>query len=316
MTQEIVQVPPPTPEEKFGIDDVIGTGWQVTKQKFWPLCCILGVNGLVALLVPLASFVMGFGGSMSMDNIGMQLLMGFFAAVIAFTVEIGMMNVYLMALDQKKINADDCFKCVKYLPKYFVVALLSRMAIGMGYLCFIIPGIILQISFQFAGYFIVEKNMGPIAALKASWMICDGARWQLVLLAIVSYFIHTFGVLCFLVGAIPAFMVNSLANAATYRSLLAKTPALAHLIPPPPPPQLSEEAVIELLNHDSWPDHLEPGASQPAQAPSIPSTPQADLQAEVSAAPVETSTTPVETSTAPGEAPPAEKPPEKLDAAQ
>ncbi len=278
MTQEIIQVV--TPEEKFAIDDVIGSGWQITKQRFWPLLAILGVNGLVAALVPMASFVMGFGGAK--DNITLQLLLGFASAVIAFTIEIGMMNVFLMALDGKKINADDCFRCIKYLPKYFVAALLSRSAIALGYLCFIVPGIILQISFQFAGYFIVEKQMGPIAALKASWMICDGARWQLVLLSIVSYFIHVFGILCFIVGGIPAYMVNSLANAATYRSLLAKTPQLAHLMPPPPPPQLSEEAVIELLNEDSWPDHLKPEAGAPTVA-ATPPTERAAAAAESTA---------------------------------
>lgn len=329
MTQELVQVA--TNDEKFAIDDVIGSGWLVTKKRWWPLLCILGVNGLVASLVPLASFVMGFGGAMSMDNIGMQLLMGFLSAVVAFTIEIGMMNVYLMALDGKKINADDCFRCIKYLPSYFVVALLSRMAIGLGYLCFIVPGIILQISFQFAGYFLVEKKLGPIAALKASWMICDGARWQLVLLAVVSYFIHVFGVLCFLIGAIPAYMVNSLANAATYRSLLAKTPALAHLVPPPPPPQLSEEAVIELLDYDSWPEHLKASAQTPGtqtpgtqtpgtQTPEAPAETPAETSTETS---TETPTTSaesppasVETPTTPAEAPASEKPPEKPEAPQ
>ncbi len=305
MTQEVITAP--TNDEKFAIDDVISSGWMVTKQRWWPLLCILGVNGLVASLVPLASFVMGFGGAMNMDNIGLQLLMGFLSAVVAFTVEIGMMNVYLMALDGKKINADDCFRCIKFLPSYFVVALLSRMAIGLGYLCFVVPGIILQISFQFAGYFLVEKKLGPIAALKASWMICDGSRWQLVLLAIVSYFIHVFGVLCFLVGAIPAYMVNSLANAATYRSLLAKTPALAHLMPPPSP-KLSEEAVIELLDYDSWPENLKAGAQTPGS--------------QTAQAPVETPTASAETPpasvdpVAPEETPAAEKQPEKPDAPQ
>jgi hypothetical protein len=301
VTQEMIQVV--TPEEKFAIDDVISSGWQITKQRFWPLLAILGVNGLVAALVPMASFVMGFGGSK--DNISLQLLLGFASAVIAFTIELGMMNVFLMALDGKKINADDCFRCIKHLPTYFVAALLSRSVIALGYLCFIVPGIILQISFQFAGYFIIEKQLGPIAALKASWAICDGARWQLVLLSIVSYFIHVFGILCFIVGGIPAYMVNSLANAATYRSLLAKTPQLAHLMPPPPPPQLSEEAVIELLNEDSWPDHLKPEGDTKALAAPATETPVAETPvAETPAADVQPTAETLK----------AEKPPEKLDA--
>ena len=270
MTQEVVAVK--TVDEKFALDDVISRGWQVTKARFWPLLGILGVNGLMAALVPLASFVIGYGGSLSLDNIGMQLLLGFLSAVIAMTIEIGMMNVFLMSLDGKKVGADDCFKCAKYLPSYFVVSLLSKSAIALGYLCFIVPGVILQISFQFAGYFIVEKKLGPIAALKASWTICDGARWQLVLLAIVCHFINFFGLCCFLIGGIPAFMVNGLAMASTYRSLLANTPQLADL---QTQPQLSEAAVSELLAHDSWPEHLNPAAATPAQ-PTAPA--QSEMQ--------------------------------------
>ena len=264
MTHEVV--PLDKPEEKFAIDDVIGTGWQLTLKRFWPLFWIIGVNGLVASLVPLATFVMGWGG---MHGLGIQLAMGILNAAVALTIEVGMMNVFLMILDGKKVNADDCFRCVKYLPSFFAAIFLSRIAIVIGYLSFIVPGIILHISFQFAGYFIVERKMGPIAALKASWQLCDGARMQLFLLAIVSYFINMFGFMCLLVGAIPAYFINGITNAATYRTLLANTPALAELAPPG---QLSEEAVTELLQHDSWPDELKPeaGVQTPVASEGVP----------------------------------------------
>ena len=79
MTQEIVAIG--KSEEKFAVDDVIGTGWQITWSRFWPLICILGVNGLVAALIPLASFVMGYNGAMTMSNISLQLLMHLLSAV-------------------------------------------------------------------------------------------------------------------------------------------------------------------------------------------------------------------------------------------
>ncbi|HNB24195.1 MAG TPA: YciC family protein [Candidatus Melainabacteria bacterium] len=238
MTQEIV--PTPKTDEKFAVDDVISTGWQITMSRFWPLICILGVNGLVAALVPLASFVMGYNGTMTMSNIGLQLLMHFISAIIVLTVEIGMMNVFLLALDGQKVNADDCFKCIKFLPTYFAFVFLSRILIVLGYISFIVPGIILQISFQFAGYFILEKKMGPIAAMKASWAICEGARWQLILLALISYFINAVGFMCLLVGGIPAYLINGIANAATYRTLLANTPQFAEAIAPASLPDLQE----------------------------------------------------------------------------
>jgi len=251
VTHEVVSTK--VDDEKFAIDDVFGKGWLVMKAKFWPLLGVMGVAGLVAALVPMANFVIGSGGAMSLENLGVQLLMGTIWLIIALTIELGFMNVNLMALDGKKFSADDCFKCIKHLPSYAVAMLISRTAIGLGFLCFIIPGIILLISFQFAGYFIVEKRLGPIAALKASWAICDGARWQLILFGILCQLVNMFGAMCFFVGSIPAFMINGLALASTYRSLLANTPKLSDLLPAPP---LSDEVVAKLLEEDAWPKEM------------------------------------------------------------
>jgi hypothetical protein len=275
VTQEIVPIGPT--EEKFAVDDVINTGWQITLSRFWPLACILGVNGLVAALVPLASFVMGYNGSMTISNISLQLFMHFLSAIIMLTVEIGMMNVFLMSLDGKKVNADDCFKCIKYLPSYFAFVFLSRILIVLGYVSFIIPGIILQISFQFAGYFIVEKKMGPIAAMKASWAICDGARWQLILLGVISYFINVVGFLCFIVGGIPAYLINGIANAATYRTLLEKTPQYANLVPAP---ALSESQVAQLLDQDSQAQYEQLAQAPFEQAAQVPLEQDSQAQSE------------------------------------
>lgn len=255
MTHEIVTLR--KDDEKFAIDTVLGNGWQVMKAKFWPLLGVMGVAGLVAALVPMANFVIGAGGTLSIENLGTQLLLGTIWLIITLTIELGFMNVNLMALDNKKFSPDDCFKCIKFLPSYAVAMLLSRTAIGLGFLCFIIPGIILLISFQFAGFFIVEKRLGPIAALKASWAISDGARWHLVLFGILCQLINVFGTMCFLVGQIPAFMINGVALAATYRSLLANTPQLSDLLPPP---SLSEDAVAKLLSEDAWPFKADSGA--------------------------------------------------------
>lgn len=253
MTHEVLMPDPKV--EKFAIDDVLGSGWGVTKAKFWSLLGVMGVCGFVAALVPIASFVLSWGTNGGVTETILKMVLGFLGIAITITTEIGMMKVFLMSLDGEKINADDAFKCVKYLPTYALAWALSRSAIALGYMCLIVPGIILQISFQFAGYFIVEKNMGPIAALKASWSLADGSRWQLLLLAIVNQMVNWFGFMCLFVGAIPAFMVTGAAMAATYRSLLANTPSLAALATVP---RLSDAAVSDLLKEDSWPDHLKP----------------------------------------------------------
>ncbi len=49
----------------------------------------------------------------------------------------------------------------------------------VGFMLFIIPGVILSIKFMFSEYLLIEENLGPIEALKRSSSLTSGYKWKL-----------------------------------------------------------------------------------------------------------------------------------------
>lgn len=249
---EVVPVSPsPQLEDKFSIESVLGQGWTGTKTFFFPLLGVMVVNGLLTMLVPIASFFIGASNSLMAENLFLSLGLGLLSTFIALTIEMGMIKVNLMVLDGQTVRPDDCFQTFNLLPNYFVAWLIARSVTMFGFFCFVIPGIILHISFQFFGYFIVERGMGPIEALKASWAVCDGARWNLVMLSIVLWFINAVGFMCFFLGLIPAHMINGISLAATYRELLSKTSPYAESLALAKSPVTLSGAELESVIYDA-----------------------------------------------------------------
>jgi len=59
--------------------------------------------------------------------------------------------------------------------------------VAFGLVLLIIPGIYLALKYQFYGYLIVDKGMGPIKALKESGRITDGAKKDLLIFWLVLF---------------------------------------------------------------------------------------------------------------------------------
>lgn len=80
----------------------------------------------------------------------------------------------------------------------------------------------MTIKLQFYSYFIVDKNAGPIEALKKSWAITRGVKWDLFLFGLLLGLITLAGLLALVVGLFVAIPVGLLANTYVYRKLLAR----------------------------------------------------------------------------------------------
>lgn len=78
--------------------------------------------------------------------------------------------------------------------------LLMWLVISGGYLLLIIPGIMLTLGFQFVGLVVLDKNLHYVDALKASWRMTDGRKWDLLVLLILLGLLNFAGVLACCVG--------------------------------------------------------------------------------------------------------------------
>jgi hypothetical protein len=77
---------------------------------------------------------------------------------------------------------------VKKFPTIVVAGILYTIAITIGSILLVIPGIILMISLAFCGYFILLENMGGYESLMASHRLVWGDWWR----TNIVFFIPTF----------------------------------------------------------------------------------------------------------------------------
>jgi hypothetical protein len=111
---------------------------------------------------------------------------------------------------------------IEGFSKYLNVILASLLAfalIAIGFIFFIIPGIIVACRLAFVPYLVMDEDMDPIEAVEGSWRLTRGHAWQvfgLYFLAIPIFFI---GLLLMVVGVIPALMWISSAFSAMYLSV-------------------------------------------------------------------------------------------------
>lgn len=76
----------------------------------------------------------------------------------------------LKSVQNEKVNVEQAFKQgIKYLIPLIGLAILSLLVIVIGLILFIIPGLIATFFLMLAPYFLVDKNLGVVDSMKASY---------------------------------------------------------------------------------------------------------------------------------------------------
>ena len=101
----------------------------------------------------------------------------------------------------------------------------------LGFLLLIIPGVIAATTFIFAPYLVVDKGLGPIAALKESARITKGNLPRVLALMGAITLISILGLVALIVGLLVAVPVVSVAYVSAYRRLSAAADAGAQRQP-------------------------------------------------------------------------------------
>jgi len=157
---------------------------------------------------------------------------------------------YFWKYDERKPKFSMLFDAWGYFWKYLVTGLLYGLIImappaacmvlvifpsaAMSIPYFMPPlfimgfilAVTLVIKFSLCFYFVVDKGLGPINALKASSRTTMGAKWSLFVFGILCSLINLLGVLCFGIGTFATLLTIMIAMALVYRQLSAQTPGL------------------------------------------------------------------------------------------
>ncbi|MBN1457610.1 MAG: hypothetical protein JW912_07150 [Sedimentisphaerales bacterium] len=211
----------------FSISDLVGYGWRVTTSNlgffiilgliFWPLTYVSSVLHIV----------LGHSGIGPPLYAVLYILIMILGYVISFMLAIGLIKIILSFIDGRKPSVSELFDFYGCFWRYSMTWVLYFLIICGGFILLIVPGIIWSIQFSLAVYYVVDKRLGPIEALKASSRTTKGVKWELFGLGIIGTLIMVVGLLCLVVGILVAYPLMMITYVLAYRQLLAQTPELA-----------------------------------------------------------------------------------------
>ncbi len=174
--------------ENFSIRKTIKASWSILKGQFWKFV-------LVSIILSVVSSALSF-----FDDQGALI------ALVSFLLQTYIALIWVLigirTVESKKLSLRSAIKEIDFslFFNFLVLAFIVWLIVIAGTLLLVIPGIIFAIALQYAGYYMVDKNIGIRASIKASWQGTKGSRWKLFLLLIVLFFINVLGILALGVG--------------------------------------------------------------------------------------------------------------------
>lgn len=200
--------------QTLSVGDAIRSGWETFKKRPW---FFIGVTFLIVIISSIISALTPDEPSTATDFI-----ITIAAAIVGLVVEIGLIT---FALKANHAVADASFKDLwnpKPFWRYLGVKILTGIIVVIGLILLIVPGIIAALALILSTYLVIDRNLGPIEAMKESVRLTKGHRWTLFGLALAILGLNILGALAVLVGLLVSIPVSMLSVAYVYRTLAGK----------------------------------------------------------------------------------------------
>lgn len=201
----------------FGKVDLLKEAWELIKKNVNIFAALVGVY-LVYYLIQIP-----FKGNSSYGYYDPASgLVSLLFTAIGLVLEIGAINLILHIVDGKKAEIKDLYSypnLVMKVIKVFVSSILTGLAVVLGLILLIIPGIYIAVRLQFAMFYIVDKDAGIMDALKMSWNLTKTGLLNLFLFDLLLVVLNFAGALLFGLGLLITVPLSCVAMTLLYRKV-------------------------------------------------------------------------------------------------
>jgi uncharacterized membrane protein len=197
-------------------------GWSYSNgwHKLWKYFLELLLVSIVLFLFSLPSW--GLDWAADRHTAGAAVLWLFsiaYGILILAPVEYGAAYAFLLAARGKRLEVKEMFEVFQNYVNAVLANILVYFIIAIGFVLLIVPGIIFACKLAFVPYLVVERKMIAVEAVKESWRMTSGHALTIFLIGLLSIPIAMAGLLCFIVGIIPAVMWIRLTFASLYHAV-------------------------------------------------------------------------------------------------
>jgi uncharacterized membrane protein len=194
-----------------------GYGW----QQLWKYFLHLFLIGVVVAVLNSPGW-----GALRGDHfdtagfVVLSMLGTVYGLLVAPVVTYGGNWMYLRFMRDERPNVADIF--IGFRKNYLNIVLANLLVyaiVGVGFLLFIVHGIIFVCRLTFVPYLVMDKGLDPVAAIEKSWFMTRGHGWRIFGMYLLSILLFIGGFVLILVGSIFALMWSSTAFASLYHAV-------------------------------------------------------------------------------------------------
>ncbi len=198
------------------LGESIQFGW-TTLKKSAPF--VVGVT-LVAWIVPT---IIEWAGDKALDSGIQEFGISIIVYLVSSTFGLGLAKIYLRFRDGEKPVFENLFDGLARLHVYIGAVIIVGIAVVMGLILLLVPGIVFLIRLWFVGFVVVDERAGPLESIQRSWDITRGHTLDLFLLFLLLAGLNLLGALMLGVGLLVTIPISGLALAHIYRHLKPST---------------------------------------------------------------------------------------------
>ncbi len=197
----------------FSKREALSIGWQTFKGR-WKL--LIGVT----LFSAVTNFSPGVFQTVGQDtNSSVAIVFLIVMWIFQILLSLGVLRIAITLIDKKNATFGDLFSQHRHILHYLFGSILYGLIVAVGLVLFIVPGIIFAVRMQLWPYAMVDKHIGPVASLKASWRMTKGHVINLFLFNVLVVLVTILGAILLGLGLLVATPVTMLATAWVYRKL-------------------------------------------------------------------------------------------------
>ncbi len=186
-------------------------GWEKFKENAPFLIGVFLIMGAV-------SFLFDAANKLEISAF-MLFIVGVLGFVISTILQMGVTRIVLNIHDGREVSFNNLIGETSLLVKFILAQILTMIAVFAGLILFIVPGIIAAIGLFFVPYVVIDKKLGPIEAIKESWRLTKGHKWNVFFFSLLFVLINLLGMLAFMVGLLVTMPITFLAAVYAYRWL-------------------------------------------------------------------------------------------------
>lgn len=210
----------PTPGD-VTVGSAFNYGWEKFQKNVGPI--------LIAMLAYMVGsffiYIIAIAAISSLDaGLFGQLLIQIVFALIFGLVQMAIIRASLQIIDGQELQLSTMF-ATEQLGQYILAVILVAIATGIGYVLCIIPGIIISFFAAYFGYFLLDRKLGAVDAIKASFTFVQENLGTLVVFFLACIAAEIVGAILCGVGLFVAIPVVLIAQAYMYRRLSGGTVA-------------------------------------------------------------------------------------------